>query len=170
MCNWNALSQPEAVLSEMGRMGETAQQCDRDETRVRTFTANSTVETLASGGDSSPAPQLAVAYRTLSCEDRVFRRALDELDLKKGPPLEQQESIHRLSLSSAFERLKSHPFLGLSDREAAKRLKDSGLNSISPPRVNLWLKYGSYFFGGFCWILWLASLAVFLSWRMFYLA
>ena len=129
--------------------------------RPRTATQSS-VDTLAAI-DALPAPQLAVAYRTLSCEDRVFLRTLDELD--KNVSIEQ-ESIHRLDATFAIERLKSHPYLGLSDKEASRRLKEFGLNAISPPKVNLWLKYGSYFFGGFCWILWIASLAVFLSWSM----
>lgn len=132
--------------------------------RPRTATQSS-VDTLAVL-DTPPAPQLAVAYRTLSCEDRVFLRTLDELDKKVSV---EQESIHRLDAPFAIERLKSHPYLGLSDKEASRRLKEFGLNAISPPKVNLWLKYGSYFFGGFCWILWIASLAVFLSWSTVYL-
>jgi sodium/potassium-transporting ATPase subunit alpha len=133
---------------------------DKELWRARSPTQSS-VDTLAVAVETPPAPQLAVAYRTLSCEDRVFLRTLDELDKKVSI---EQESIHRLGANFAIERLKSHPYLGLSDKEASRRLKEFGLNAISPPKVNLWLKYGSYFFGGFCWILWIASLAVFLSW------
>ncbi len=135
---------------------------EEDKDKRPRSTTQSSVDTLAAV-ETPPAPQLAVAYRTLSCEDRVFLRTLDELDKKVSI---EQESIHRLGANFAIERLKSHPYLGLSDKEAARRLKEFGLNAISPPKVNLWLKYGSYFFGGFCWILWIASLAVFLSWSM----
>lgn len=56
---------------------------------------------------------------------------------------------------------------GLKETECKVRLQKYGHNKIKPPKRNYLKKFISYFFGGFCWILWIAAFFVFLSWKPF---
>lgn len=47
---------------------------------------------------------------------------------------------------------------GLDSEQAAKRITEYGKNTLTPPPKRWLRKFTSYFFGGFCGILWIASI------------
>ena len=59
-------------------------------------------------------------------------------------------------------RLSSSPTLGLETAAIQRRAKDAK-NKISPPRSQYWKKVLTYIFGGFCFLMWIAAIVIFVS-------
>jgi sodium/potassium-transporting ATPase subunit alpha len=54
---------------------------------------------------------------------------------------------------------------GLDTAQAVSRVSEYGRNAISPPPSNWLRKFFNYFFGGFCSLLWFASIICWISWK-----
>ncbi|KAJ1658656.1 hypothetical protein IWQ61_002144 [Dispira simplex] len=101
---------------------------------------------------------LTIEYRTLSIQvtqDQNSETAQEVVDLK----------FHLLS-TDEFEKLFSTSLSGGLESEMARnRLIRNGSNCISPPKSNLLRKLLGYVFGGFCSLLWVASIVCFVAWK-----
>jgi magnesium-transporting ATPase (P-type) len=77
----------------------------------------------------------------------------------------QSTDWHTLSAEEVQKQLGADVMSGLSTNKAAERLKQYGLNKISPlPNPWLWKIFG-YFFKGFGSILLIGGILVFISWK-----
>lgn len=76
-----------------------------------------------------------------------------------------KENLHNIPLDAFAQTLETDLKKGLSRKEAELRLERDGLNTIAPPTPKYFGKIMGYLFGGFCWILWIASFVIFLSWE-----
>ncbi|KAJ1956246.1 hypothetical protein IWQ62_005346, partial [Dispira parvispora] len=101
---------------------------------------------------------LTIEYRTLSIQvtqNQDSTAAKEVIDLK----------FHLLS-TDEFEKLFSTSLSGgLESEMAQNRLIRNGKNCISPPKSNLLRKLLGYAFGGFCSLLWIASIVCFVAWK-----
>lgn len=73
--------------------------------------------------------------------------------------------FHKLTPAEINLRFNSNEALGLSQVEAARRLKSNGPNILDTRRPNYFLKLLGYLFGGFCSILWVGAITFFICWR-----
>ena len=71
---------------------------------------------------------------------------------------------HTLAAEEVVQRLSSSPSVGLDDAQVQRKLKEHGLNQISPPPKNLFKKIVKYVLGGFGPILLVASIICFIAW------
>jgi sodium/potassium-transporting ATPase subunit alpha len=88
---------------------------------------------------------------------------------KSGIDLAKDVKIteHLMSLSELSEKLKTNLENGLSEEEAAFRLKRDGLNAFTPPKQTpAWLLFLREMTGGFALLLWFASIASFISYAI----
>lgn len=72
---------------------------------------------------------------------------------------------HIISSDELFRRFMTSPTYGLSDGEAAKRLKEIGPNAPTAPPSRWLRKTITYLFGGFGAILFIAGILVFIAWK-----
>jgi len=72
---------------------------------------------------------------------------------------------HKSTLSDLEEEFHTSLARGLSSKEALRLLKQNGLNIITPPHHNKYLRFLSYFFSGFCGVLWFAVIVCILAWK-----
>ncbi|CAG8490503.1 20749_t:CDS:2 [Cetraspora pellucida] len=110
--------------------------------------------------------QLSIEYRTLSIRLEESRtKTLEENE--KDPRIKKELEIdfHKLSLHELSLRFNTDTSSGLDSLTATQRLQRNGKNLISPPDSKLFKKIFYYFFGGFCPLLWFASLICFLAWK-----
>ncbi|CAG8502028.1 14872_t:CDS:1 [Racocetra fulgida] len=110
--------------------------------------------------------QLSIEYRTLSIKLEESRtKTLEENE--KDPRIKKELEIdfHKLSLHELGLRFNTDTSSGLNFEIATQRLHRTGKNIISPPDSKLFKKILYYFFGGFCPLLWFASLICFLAWK-----
>ncbi|ORY05462.1 calcium ATPase [Basidiobolus meristosporus CBS 931.73] len=107
--------------------------------------------------------------RTLTVEYRTLSVRLDEARTltKRDKNLEEELAIdfHKLNLHELSLRFNTSLENGLDSTNAATRLASHGKNQISPPPSKTLSKILNYLFGGFCGILWFASLICFISWK-----
>ena len=98
------------------------------------------------------------------------------LDLKKlylfknkGQRLVHQPHLeydfHKKSVDELAQSLNTSITYGLSNYEAKNLLVKNGKNIISPQTSNAFFKFIKYLFGGFCALLWIASLIFILAWK-----
>lgn len=73
--------------------------------------------------------------------------------------------FHTLSVHEICQQLDVSIRHGLTSGTAAARLQRDGKNTLATRRENYFRKLLTYIFGGFCGILWLATLVFFLAWR-----
>ncbi|ORY05439.1 calcium ATPase [Basidiobolus meristosporus CBS 931.73] len=107
---------------------------------------------------------LTVEYRTLSIrldEARTRNDAKDDQSLQT----ELAVNFHKSTLHELSLRFNTSIENGLDATNAANRLSRNGKNQISPPPSKLLSKILDYGFGGFCGLLWFASLVCFLAWQ-----
>lgn len=67
-------------------------------------------------------------------------------------------SYHKLSITELEQQYRTSAIRGLGLDQIASRVKEHGKNAISPPPNNWFKKIYDYFFGGFCPLLWIASI------------
>jgi sodium/potassium-transporting ATPase subunit alpha len=72
---------------------------------------------------------------------------------------------HKISVDEIIRRLNTSSDKGLTDNEAAARLKEYGQNTMSRPKSRWFIKTLQYLFGGFGSVLFLASILVFIAWK-----
>eukprot|EP01137_Pigoraptor_chileana_P008588 Opistho-2@55633 len=102
---------------------------------------------------------ILVEYATLR-EDPASIRAVSRTGLTPLPT-----DDHLLTVGGLMKRHRTNVGLGLSNDEAARRLATDGPNSIRAPPTDKLRKVAGYLFGGFCWLLWIASIITFLAWK-----
>jgi len=73
--------------------------------------------------------------------------------------------FHKYTFSELEDEFQTSFTQGLSSQAAANHLHQDGPNKITPPNNNRFLKTLSYFFTGFCAILWLAGIVCILAWK-----
>jgi sodium/potassium-transporting ATPase subunit alpha len=73
--------------------------------------------------------------------------------------------FHKLSLQELCERLETSPSQGLSQEKAKALLAKNGKNQLKKPSTHICQKLIKYCFSGFCWLLWIGSIVLFLSWK-----
>ncbi|CAG8634495.1 10506_t:CDS:1, partial [Paraglomus occultum] len=108
--------------------------------------------------------QLSVEYKTLTIKLEEARTKTIEVDDKRIKD-ELDINYHKLTLNELGLRFATSISSGISSASAARRLQRNGKNIISPPESKLFIKFFEYSFGGFCPLLWFASLICFLAWK-----
>ncbi|KAK9720816.1 hypothetical protein K7432_003880 [Basidiobolus ranarum] len=136
--------------------------------------AGKSSETGENGQSSSsavPTTPLKIT-RTLTVEYRTLSVRLDDArtrtkDIKSDETLEKELAVdfHKLTLHELGLRFNTSMESGLDTANAASRLSRNGKNQISPPPSKLLSKILDYGFGGFCGLLWFASLVCFLAYK-----
>ncbi|CAO3641027.1 unnamed protein product [Mucor fragilis] len=116
----------------------------------------------------SSASHAIIAYRTLSI-------TVSEHQAKKVKPTKKSKknlaedlssaSYHRISLLELTQQYRTNTEQGLDTAQAVSRIAEYGKNAISPPPSNWLRKFFGYFFGGFCSLLWFASIICYISWK-----
>ena len=76
-----------------------------------------------------------------------------------------EANYHKLSLTEVTQQYRTSIEQGLDTAQATSRVAEYGKNAISPPPSNWLKKIISYFFGGFCSLLWVASIICYISWK-----
>jgi len=97
----------------------------------------------------------------MSCLCNCFRRKKTLCGFRKT-------TIYNFHKSTFFEleqELHTSLVQGLSSKDASRLLREDGPNTITPPNNNLFLKIISYFFTGFCAILWIAGIVCIIAWK-----
>ncbi|KAL7750759.1 hypothetical protein RI367_003716 [Sorochytrium milnesiophthora] len=108
--------------------------------------------------------QLTIGYRTLTLEEghkQLNRRTKKEKDAEE----DINGDVHKLTLRELELRFGTKIDEGLPETVAVRRANKYGKNQITPPQTQWARKLFSYFFGGFCWLLWIACILTFLSWK-----
>ncbi|KAI8384387.1 uncharacterized protein BYT42DRAFT_493550 [Radiomyces spectabilis] len=110
-----------------------------------------------------------IAYRTLSItvsEKQTSKSRKKHNKTSKAEDLElSNANYHILSVVELAQQYNTSINQGLDTDQATKRTALYGKNTISPPSSNLGRKLFNYFFGGFCTILWIASIICWISWK-----
>ncbi|ORX56789.1 calcium ATPase [Hesseltinella vesiculosa] len=114
-----------------------------------------------------------IAYRTLSItvseatQEKSLRNKLQKSQKKEEALVNELAEItyHKLTVEELAQRLGTSIELGLETDQIQKRLELYGKNAISPPPNNIIRKLFGYFFGGFCGLLWFASIICWISWQ-----
>ncbi|GAA5813534.1 hypothetical protein MFLAVUS_007013 [Mucor flavus] len=116
----------------------------------------------------STVSQAIIAYRTLSIT--VSESQAKGVKSKKKVAKDLVEDLteahyHKLSLLEITQQYRTNIENGLDTDQAVARVSEYGKNTISPPPSNWTRKIIGYFFGGFCSLLWIASIICFVSWK-----
>ncbi|KAI7904029.1 uncharacterized protein BX663DRAFT_485506 [Cokeromyces recurvatus] len=115
---------------------------------------------------ASTSSHAIIAYRTLSI-------TVSERQVKKSPKKSKKDladdlsdtNFHKLSLLELSQQYRTSLEQGLDSQQASNRVSEYGKNVITPPPSNWFKKIFSYFFGGFCGLLWIASIICWVSWK-----
>ncbi|KAI9208515.1 uncharacterized protein BJ171DRAFT_489165, partial [Polychytrium aggregatum] len=110
-----------------------------------------------------PTMEIIPVFRTISVE--IKNPAKKKAQAAKGSKDWKKEDSHSIPLPDLYVRLGARPPQdgGLLSAVAAQKLKFEGPNTITPVRENQVLKLLSFFFGGFCFLMWCAAFIIFLS-------
>jgi sodium/potassium-transporting ATPase subunit alpha len=92
------------------------------------------------------------------CEPKKTHLSFFLLDLTNA-------TFHKISLLELSQQYRTNIDQGLDTLQIASRASEHGKNLISPPPNNWPRKIFGYFFGGFCSILWCASIICWISWK-----
>ncbi|KAI7889874.1 uncharacterized protein EV154DRAFT_603696 [Mucor mucedo] len=119
----------------------------------------------------STASHAIIAYRTLSIT--VSESQAKGVNKSKKSKLEKPDiaedltsaTYHQISLLQIGQQYRTSLEAGLETEQAISRVAEYGRNAISPPPSNWTKKIISYFFGGFCSLLWIASIICWISWK-----
>ncbi|KAI9029564.1 hypothetical protein CLU79DRAFT_884486 [Phycomyces nitens] len=117
-------------------------------------------------GTNESTGQVIIAYRTLSITVSE-NQAKGKIKPKKHDLSEDLTNVnyHNLSILELTQQYSTSIERGLDKEQAVKRVAQYGKNSISPPPSNWGKKLFGYFFGGFCSLLWFASIICWISWK-----
>ncbi|KAI8363918.1 hypothetical protein BD560DRAFT_373551 [Blakeslea trispora] len=116
----------------------------------------------------SSASHAIIAYRTLSITvSENQAKGVKHTKKSKKDLAEDLTSAtyHKLSLLELTQQYRTNTDLGLETTQAIARVNEYGKNVISPPPSNWLKKIFDYFFGGFCSLLWFASIICWISWK-----
>lgn len=116
----------------------------------------------------STASQAIIAYRTLSITISESQAKGVRRTKKNGKDLVEDltdAKYHKISLTEITQQYRTNIEQGLDTAQAVARVAEYGKNAISPPPKNWMKKLISYFFGGFCGLLWVASIICYISWK-----
>ncbi|KAF3386812.1 Sodium/potassium-transporting ATPase subunit alpha-1 [Penicillium rolfsii] len=115
-----------------------------------------------------PAAAIPIEYRSLSIEIEDDAQRQQRMAYRRVlMPMKEWQSTdwHTLSVEEVQKQLSADAMSGLSTSKVAERLKQYGLNKISPlPNPWVWKVLG-YFFKGFGSILLVGGILVFISWK-----
>lgn len=116
----------------------------------------------------STVSQAIIAYRTLSIT--VSENQTKGVKRTKKNAKDMVEDLtdtnyHKLSVNEISQQYRTSIEQGLDTAQATSRVAEYGKNAISPPPSNWMKKIISYFFGGFCGLLWVASIICYISWK-----
>jgi len=78
--------------------------------------------------------------------------------------LEVQDN-HKISLESLAQRFQVSLTAGLEETYASLTLIKNGKNKLTQKKNNYILKFLSYFFTGFCGLIWVAAIICILAWK-----
>ncbi|KAI8069352.1 hypothetical protein BC940DRAFT_236845 [Gongronella butleri] len=115
--------------------------------------------------------QQIIAYRTLSItvsektneqKDKISKRKSKDKSLVNELT---EVSYHKITVDELAQQYGTSVERGLDKEQIDKRVALYGKNAISPPPSNLLRKLIGYFFGGFCSLLWFASIICWISWQ-----
>lgn len=76
-----------------------------------------------------------------------------------------EAKFHKISITELTQQYRTNIEQGLDTEQAVSRVAEYGKNAISPPPNNWVKKIIGYFFGGFCGLLWVASIICYISWK-----
>ncbi|EDO40680.1 predicted protein [Nematostella vectensis] len=100
-------------------------------------------------------------------EKKQGKRAKKKKDQKeKMEELKQELDVdwHRITVEELMTRLDTNVQTGLTDEEAAIRLKRDGPNALTPPPTTPeWVKFMKQMFGGFAMLLWIGAILCFIA-------
>ncbi|KAI7864516.1 hypothetical protein BDF14DRAFT_1834045 [Spinellus fusiger] len=117
----------------------------------------------ATRGSSGP---MIIAYRTLSITVSEKQAKGKAGENKKELSDEITDvNYHTISVEELAQQYNTSIERGLDKEQALKRVALYGKNAISPPASNWPKKLFDYFFGGFCSLLWFASIICWVSWQ-----
>jgi sodium/potassium-transporting ATPase subunit alpha len=113
---------------------------------------------------------LPVEFRTLSIQISDSQHVDSG---RKGPRTKAEDdphffekiNFHKLSTLEVCQQFNVSPDRGLDDAVATRWIQRSGKNVLAQHRENYLKKLASYFFGGFCSILWVAVIVFFICWQ-----
>ncbi|KAI9472200.1 MAG: hypothetical protein EXX96DRAFT_642713 [Benjaminiella poitrasii] len=109
-----------------------------------------------------------VAYRTLLItisEHQVKQKRISNKSKKDMADDLFSATYHKLTLLELSQHYRTSLKHGLDTQQAVIRASEHGRNAISPPPNNWPRKIFCYFFGGFCSLLWFASIICWISWK-----
>ncbi|KAI7889875.1 uncharacterized protein EV154DRAFT_423062 [Mucor mucedo] len=116
----------------------------------------------------STVSQNIIAYRTLSItvSESQAKGAKHTKKTSKDLVDDLTDSFyHKISLPDLTLQYRTSIEQGLDTDQAVARVAEYGKNAISPPPSNWARKIFGYFFGGFCGLLWFASIICYISWK-----
>ncbi|XP_020903916.1 sodium/potassium-transporting ATPase subunit alpha-B isoform X1 [Exaiptasia diaphana] len=77
---------------------------------------------------------------------------------------EMEMDWHQITQEELLARLETNLETGLTQEEAARRLKRDGPNALTPPPTTPeWIKFAKQLFGGFATLLWIGSILCFIA-------
>ncbi|KAI8642277.1 hypothetical protein BD408DRAFT_443634 [Parasitella parasitica] len=109
-----------------------------------------------------------IAYRTLSITVSEHQAKSRKPTKKSKRDLAEDLSsatYHKISILELSQQYRTNTEQGLDTAQAVCRVAEYGKNTISPPPNNWLKKLIGYFFGGFCSLLWFASIICYISWK-----
>ncbi|KAH6568958.1 hypothetical protein BASA50_007993 [Batrachochytrium salamandrivorans] len=127
---------------------------------VRTNTSKS----LRTRREQTTEADLQIRYRTLSIHVGEVRPQPGPVPSKDPAQALREIDVHLLRIEDVFTKYSTHPRLGL-DNAAVKRKAAHGRNVISPAPTHYWKQILLYVFGGFNFLLWVACIVSFISWK-----
>ncbi|KAJ3126328.1 hypothetical protein HK100_010313 [Physocladia obscura] len=107
----------------------------------------------------NPTVEIIPTFRTMSLDIKYgTKKASKKQDFKNV-------NIHTLRIDQILAQLGAFSISqgGLPEDVAASKLKKNGPNSITPPRDSYILKILSFIFGGFCFLMWISAIIMFLT-------
>ncbi|KAI8099726.1 uncharacterized protein BX664DRAFT_355122 [Halteromyces radiatus] len=113
-----------------------------------------------------------IAYRTLSItvSEKQVDKSSKRLGKKKKKDYNLAEDLadvnyHKATVTEITQQYNTSLEHGLDNEQLKTRTDLYGKNAISPPPNNWPRKIFGYFFGGFCGLLWFASIICWISWQ-----
>ncbi|KAI0105307.1 hypothetical protein GGR51DRAFT_520304 [Nemania sp. FL0031] len=127
------------------------------------------IRSLQSRREIDPALAVPIEFRTLSYTISESKQIQDIHDRDKAKDTATKEfsslEWHTISTDEALRRLSSSPTIGLSEEQVARRVKQYGRNSPSPPKSTAFQTWFGYFFKGFGPVLLVGAILVLVSWK-----
>jgi sodium/potassium-transporting ATPase subunit alpha len=98
-------------------------------------------------------------------EPKYWCSKLKNSNKKRTDEIVTEISYHKLAVDDIAFMLETSVRDGLADSKAAERLISNGKNRIEHKGKNPVLKFISFFFTGFCGLIWIAALICLLAWK-----